>query len=52
MCYHQRCFEEMLKVLPGCRGEVVADAGHLVPGDNPRGFLQALEPFLSELLAK
>ncbi len=42
-------FEEMLKALPGCRGEVVSDAGHLVPGDNPRGFLEALEPFLSEM---
>lgn len=38
--------EEMLRRLPGARGVTVEGAGHLVPGDNPSGFIEAIEPFL------
>ena len=38
------------EALPNGRWEVVADAGHTIQGDNPRGLLQALEPFLSEVM--
>ena len=39
----------MLKVIPNGRGALVPGAGHLVPGDNPAGFLEALNPFLFSL---
>lgn len=42
-------FKRMLEVIPQCRGVTVERAGHLVPGDNPRGFLEALTPFLDSL---
>jgi len=38
------------EALPNGRWEVVADAGHTIQGDNPRGLLQALEPFLNEVM--
>ena len=44
-------YQRMLGVIPDCRGATVARAGHLVPGDNPRGFLEALTPFLDGLAA-
>ena len=44
-------FQRMLGVIPQCHGATVARAGHLVPGDNPRGFLEALTPFLDGLAA-
>ena len=42
-------FQRMLKVIPRCEGATVEKAGHLVPGDNPPGFLEVLEPFLASL---
>ncbi len=42
-------FEKSLETIPNARGAVVEDAGHLVPGDNPKGFLEAIDPFLREL---
>ena len=42
-------FQRMLKVIPRCEGATVEKAGHLVPGDNPSGFLDALKPFLASL---
>ena len=41
--------ERMLRVIPGSKGAVVANAGHLVPGDNTAGFLEVLETFLQGL---
>ncbi len=45
----QEVFERMQKVIPQCRSVTVENAGHLVPGDNPKGFLEALAPFLASL---
>ena len=42
-------FGRMLEVIPDCEGVTVERAGHLVPGDNPRGFLEVLQPFLASL---
>ena len=42
-------FQRMLKVIPRCEDATVEKAGHLVPGDNPSGFLDALKPFLASL---
>ena len=38
---------EFAASLPDGRWEIVADAGHTIQGDNPRGLLQAVGPFLS-----
>ena len=38
--------ERMLQVLPRGTGAVVPKAGHLVAGDNPADFLEALRPLL------
>ena len=39
---------EMVRIIPNARGIGVPSAGHLVPGDNPAGFIEAIGPFLSE----
>jgi pimeloyl-ACP methyl ester carboxylesterase len=36
----------MVESIPNCRLIEVADSGHSVPGDNPPGFLAAVETFL------
>ncbi|MBV9579480.1 MAG: alpha/beta hydrolase [Chloroflexi bacterium] len=38
---------EFTAALPDGRWEIIADAGHTIQGDNPRGLLQALEPFFN-----
>lgn len=38
--------KKMLEVIPGSTSAVVPWAGHLVPGDNPAGFLSELRMFL------
>jgi pimeloyl-ACP methyl ester carboxylesterase len=41
--------ERLAAQLPDGRWRVVPDAGHTIQGDNPRGLLEALEPFLAEV---
>jgi pimeloyl-ACP methyl ester carboxylesterase len=41
--------EELAKALPDGRWIKVANAGHTVQGDNPKGLLEGLEPFLAPL---
>ena len=43
--------ERFAKALPDGRWARVADAGHVVQGDNPRGLVEALQPFLREAAA-
>ena len=43
--------EKMVQEMPDCRLEVVEGAGHSVMGDNPKGFLEAVRPFLLLLTA-
>ena len=38
----------MIELLPNGRVVTVPDAGHTVPQDNPRGFLEVLLPFLAD----
>ena len=45
----EEVFQRMQRVIPDCRSATVEKAGHLVPGDNPRGFLEVLTPFLASL---
>jgi pimeloyl-ACP methyl ester carboxylesterase len=45
----QETAEEMAERLPNGRLAVVPDAGHLVPGDNPTGFHQVVEAFLTDI---
>lgn len=45
----QETAEEMAGRLPNGRLTVVPDSGHLVPGDNPAGFHQAIEAFLADV---
>jgi non-heme chloroperoxidase len=40
---------EMQKVMQNCTLVTVENAGHLVPRDNPVGFLQAVSPWLDEI---
>jgi esterase len=42
---------EMVRRIPDARAVTVERAGHLVPGDNPVGFIQAIEPFLLDTAA-
>lgn len=37
------------ELLPGARVAAIEDAGHNVQGDNPKGFVDALRPFLNGL---
>ncbi len=41
---------EFTAALPDGRWEVVPEAGHTIQGDNPRGLLAALQPFLNEVM--
>jgi pimeloyl-ACP methyl ester carboxylesterase len=41
--------EQLTAVLPDARWIKVAKAGHTVQGDNPKGLLEGLEPFLAPL---
>ncbi len=45
----EEVFKRMQEVIPNCQSATVEKAGHLVPGDNPRGFLEVLTPFLTSL---
>ena len=45
----QETAEEMARRLVDGRLTVVPDSGHLVPGDNPTGFHQAVEAFLADI---
>ena len=45
----QKTAEEMAERLPNGRLAIVPDSGHLVPGDNPTGFHQVVEAFLSDI---
>jgi len=45
----QETAEEMSERLAHGRLTVVPDAGHVVPGDNPTGFHQAIEAFLVDI---
>ena len=38
--------DEMVSRIPDASAVTVEKAGHLVPGDNPVGFIRAIEPFL------
>jgi pimeloyl-ACP methyl ester carboxylesterase len=42
---------EMVSRIPDARGVTVEAAGHLVPGDNPVGFIRAIQPFLLGIAA-
>ncbi|SVA18921.1 uncharacterized protein METZ01_LOCUS71775 [marine metagenome] len=42
-------YQKMISSMPGATGKLVKNAGHLVQGDNPSGFLEALRPFLDSL---
>jgi pimeloyl-ACP methyl ester carboxylesterase len=41
--------EEMRRAVPRSEVAVVERAGHLVPGDNPAGFVKAVRPFLERV---
>lgn len=41
--------QAMVQALPQCRLVTVPRAGHLIPGDNPRGWEQAITSFLAEV---
>lgn len=43
----QEGVQQFLAAVPGSRAAEVAGAGHSVMGDNPEGFLAAVEPFLA-----
>jgi len=47
--FRQETMEQMLQTMRNSRGVVIPDAGHLVPGDNPKLFLETLTSFLTEL---
>jgi pimeloyl-ACP methyl ester carboxylesterase len=47
--FHDSDAEKLTKHLPRGRWMTIADAGHTIQGDNPRGFVAALRPFLSEI---
>jgi pimeloyl-ACP methyl ester carboxylesterase len=41
---------EFAATLPDGRWQIVADAGHTIQGDNPRGLLEAVSPFFNEVM--
>lgn len=43
--------EAIIAAVPGSEQVVVENAEHRVPGDNPAGFAEAVNPFLNRLLA-
>jgi len=47
--FSPRTARKMLEMVPGSRLAEVPKAGHLVPGDNPTGFEQAVRSFLASL---
>jgi pimeloyl-ACP methyl ester carboxylesterase len=42
-------FERMHETVPGSQVAIVERAGHLVPGDNPAGFVEAVRPFIERV---
>jgi pimeloyl-ACP methyl ester carboxylesterase len=42
-------FERMRQTIPESQVAVVEHAGHLVPGDNPAGFVKAVRPFIERV---
>ncbi len=44
--FPEETLKNMLLTIPNSTSAVVSGAGHLVAGDNPSGFLEALQPFL------
>jgi pimeloyl-ACP methyl ester carboxylesterase len=42
--------DEFASSLPDGRWQIVADAGHTIQGDNPRGLLEAVSPFFDEVM--
>ena len=42
--------ERLTAAMPNARSVLVEDAGHTVQGDNPKGFLSVLRPFLEDVL--
>ena len=44
--FTQETLDKMMETIPNSTSAVVSGAGHLVAGDNPAGFLQALRSFL------
>ena len=44
--FTQETLDKMMETIPNSTSAVVSGAGHLVAGDNPAGFLQALRAFL------
>ena len=42
-------YQKMISSMPDATGKLIKNAGHLVQGDNPSGFLEALRPFLDSL---
>lgn len=47
--FSTKTLEEMLRVMPQSTSAVVPNAGHLVAGDNPAGFLNVLLEFLAQV---
>jgi pimeloyl-ACP methyl ester carboxylesterase len=47
--FHDEDAEKLARALPGGRWTRVANAGHSVQGDNPRGLLDALLKFFGEI---
>jgi len=43
-------YEKILNLSPHICGVTVANAAHIVMGDNPKGFLGAIEPFLDSVV--
>ena len=47
--FHDSDAEKLASRLPRGRWTIVPNAGHTVQGDNPRGFVDALRPFIDEI---
>ena len=47
--FAEETMDRMMELIPDCSGAVVPNAGHLVPGDNTKGFLDAIEPLLKRV---
>lgn len=41
--------ETVVRIVPNGRWVRIAAAGHTIQGDNPRGMIEAMEPFLAEI---
>ncbi|HIB12184.1 MAG TPA: alpha/beta hydrolase [Dehalococcoidia bacterium] len=44
--FHEETMQNMQETIGDCETVTIARAGHLVQGDNPAGFLTALEGWL------